>query len=1546
LAVDNEKVTQDKKFRFGKVVLVLVGLWLLLVAGLLIALQSPAVQTRLVHKGARWLSEKIDHPVSIHRVNISWFDELTLEGVKVYDAQDSLMIGVDHILVDFDLISLLFDSPPRIDGVRLQQPFVQLIKNSPDSGLNINRFIRNIQDLLPPQTKTGKKKVPFIIDRVQIEGGTFVFHNPHADSLEDIFDYNHFRFQNIQAQARELTIVADTIQTNIGLLQAYSSEYDFQIDTLRTFFSYANTGMLFDKLLLRAGNTTLRDSVVFRYRDQESLEYFQDSVHIYARLRNSVLHSRELGIFAPALESYGDTYRISGDLSGRFSYFDIDHMDLQLGERSRMRGYASMDGLPNIMETFIELDLTNSYLHPPDLRPYIAESFYENLEKLGNMQFSGQFLGFPNDFVANGTFQTWLGLIRSDINLKLHDDPLQSTYSGNLTLVDFQLGKLIDNPMWGLVSGQGSISGQGLSLETARLQLDASIRSMQLRGYTYQNIGAEGQLARSFFAGKLSVNDPNLRLIGEGSINMGDGKNQLRISAQLDTARFRELGLMTDTLIVSGAINLNMQGLELDEFQGDAELQNLYVFYQGRELFLDSLTLINRLEDEERLLSLRTNLLNLDVEGRFNYSTLSADLQRLYREYMLNFRNNEEELRAYYTFKERPEHYDRYRLDYSLLLKDANPLLRILEPGIYVSENTLVEGHFTGGYTSILSAYTTIDTLLLNENRLYDLQAEFTSSKIADSTEVLAMAYLSSQQQHFQGFSPTRSLVTEAIWNQDRISFTSAIREQDGDNYANANAELFFLANETHLQFTDTETKLIENVWRLKGNNLIVFRGDKILINNLELFHQDQSIRADGILSPAAEDTLQVGVNNLQLANLNPILDQKLSGVVNGQLLMQEVLGKPLFRGELHIDSLAVNEFLAGDFMLKTGWDNQEEKLYLDILGRRQGQQILTATGYYNPLARDNQLNLEAQFDKAPLNLLEPFFGYMFSQIKGTTTGKVLVLGTPAYPIVQGGGVVEGGSLRINYLNTTYTFRGDILFSENEIGFRNLRMSDTEGNPAYLNGGVFHDGFDNFVINLKAGLQGTKVLNTSFSDNELYYGTAYATGEVEVLGPANNLWITATARSDKGTKIYIPIDFKNEAGTQSFVNFVSRSANGLSIASDTSRLITNEGSIKLDFDLDITPDAYVEIIFDMRAGDIIRGRGRGKLEMQIDTEGDFSMVGNYEIQQGAYNFTLFNVITKEFIIEPGSNIRWDGDPYGGILDIKARYQQMASLGRVLPQQADGAIANPLLMRPYPVVLGMGLEGDLMSPAITFNIDIQDYPVEFTNEISGFMNRLQSDEQLLNRQVFNLLVLRQFAPVDYGGAGFTAQSAGRFGSQTAVSSISELLANQFSALASQIDENLEIDVNYTSNINEAMNTFQLRLSYTFLNGRLRVTRDGSLVNTATPGATMPGAATNNFIGDWMVEYMLTKDGQYRVKLYNRANFRTLTADHALPDFTQGISLLQTKSFDTFRELFQRQIRRDTGLPAQLPMPDSSVEELLRLEEEEEEEEAVQQEEVQQ
>jgi len=112
----------------------------------------------------------------------------------------------------------------------------------------------------------------------------------------------------------------------------------------------------------------------------------------------------------------------------------------------------------------------------------------------------------------------------------------------------------------------------------------------------------------------------------------------------------------------------------------------------------------------------------------------------------------------------------------------------------------------------------------------------------------------------------------------------------------------------------------------------------------------------------------------------------------------------------------------------------------------------------------------------------------------------------------------------------------------------------------------------------------------------------------------------------------------------------------------------------------------------------------------------------------------------------------------------------------------------------------------------------------------------------------------------------------------------------------VDQNLEIDLDLGSLDQEAFNTFQLRLSYSFLNGRLRVTRDGTFNNQYNQSELA------NMLGDWTIDYVLTPDGKFKVKMYSRSNFNqinnTLGTQTAI---TTGVSLLHTQNFDQLRDL---------------------------------------------
>src|SRR5690606_2441948 len=107
-----------------------------------------------------------------------------------------------------------------------------------------------------------------------------------------------------------------------------------------------------------------------------------------------------------------------------------------------------------------------------------------------------------------------------------------------------------------------------------------------------------------------------------------------------------------------------------------------------------------------------------------------------------------------------------YQADFDIAFKNIQPIADLLETNIELAEMTVVEGKFTSGYTSILQAFTRLDTLSYNGMTFFNTDAEITASKIADSTSVLAVAFLSSERQVLSRKLRTKNLLAEAVWNQ------------------------------------------------------------------------------------------------------------------------------------------------------------------------------------------------------------------------------------------------------------------------------------------------------------------------------------------------------------------------------------------------------------------------------------------------------------------------------------------------------------------------------------------------------------------------------------------------------------------------------------------------------------------------------------------------------------------------------------------------------------------------------------------------------------
>ncbi len=1502
-----------------------IPVWMLVLLGILAALQTSTVQTYLAGHATQYLSEKTGYPIQVQYLNIRWPDYVVLRNVTILDRENKRMIEAGELQVDFQWSTLIDGKNIYLDKVILKNAQVRLIKSKKTNQLNIDEFVAVMDALVNPPRKT-KRVGPapiFQIDHAWLNNVRFSYNDERKDSITEGFDYYHFAIDSIQGMAHQLRFVADTVETTVESLTGQDNRTDLDIHRLTTRFRYTRQNIEMADLKLDIGNSTIHDYVAFRYNRPADLSDFVEKVFIKGNLKDTRIYSKDLALFAPYLNRYEEYWSVSGKFNGLVGRFRLRDADMRFGQSSSIKGNISFEGLPNFKETLIDFDLKPSVIVASDLRQYIDTTSYRTVQKFGTVHLTGKFLGFPQDFVANGSFNTDLGTIVSNINLKTSGNSALTSYTGRLITRNFNIGTFTDQPkLVQLLDMDGDIEGKGLKIKDADFRIKTKISRIGYQYYDYKHITVDGKLSRQQFNGNVSIKDTNLVFDANGEIDLRNGRNLVNIRADLQKADLKALKFSTEDAIVRTKLDVNIRGLKLDDIVGDAVFTDGYILFKGKDLVVDSLRIHSVKDSGQRIFQVRSNFADIDASGNFDFTRTGNDFQELVREYRLNFSNNTTEIQKYYAGK-RKNQQARYSLDYNIGLKDINPILLIFYPDWSISKNTQIEGSFAKGRTTMVSVHSTIDTLAYKNNIFYGNEIDINTSKLSDSATVLAVTYLNSKRQKI-GAAQTEKLNMEAIWNGKHIGFSSKIKQAANDNYANLRGDIQFLNDQIALKFKPSHFQAFQNVWHIDTNNMIAIKGDEITFNNLQFVNKYQSINLDGVISSDTTKAVRLSLQEFGLQSLNPLIDHEISGTANGFLEVKDFYKNRNIESELTVEEFVVDKFLVGDIIGTSHWDETTQKINTNYQVYRMDQRIVRLFGTMDPQATENALDMQVVLDRANLEILEPFFKDDISKVGGTVSGTISLTGMIPTPILKGDVSVYNGRFRYNYLNTLYYFDDKVHFDNNEISVKNLQLRDEDDNVAVLNGGVFHDGFRSFVLSLKGRMRNFQVLNTTLKDNELFYGKAYVTGDMELLGAIDNLTIRANARSTKGTKISIPISDTRTISQQDFIEFASQKkpATDSAATEKEKREQVNLSGVVMDFNFELTPEAYCEIIFDEKAGDIIRGNGSGRIKMAIDTKGDFQMFGNYTISKGAYNFTLLNAVNKAFTIEPGGTVSWTGDPYGGILNINAIYNVSASILPILGtnlSEAEKAQARG----KYPVSVQMKLTGNLLSPKIDLGIDFKNFPQtsQYYVNVMDFKNKVSTNEQELNRQVFSLLILNRLSSENFSGLG----------QGSALSSISELLTNQLSYWASQVNENLQVDLNLSGLDSEAWNAFQLRLSYAALDGRLRITRDGGF--TTVQSTTDPTARAVSVIGDWMVEYMLNKSGTLRVKMFNRnsQNVFNSTSVGTTTGVVAGFSLLHTESFNSLWDLFhprrhdweEQERKKEDETPNKVPPSTSQV-----------------------
>jgi hypothetical protein len=1474
-----------KSFKYFIIVLGIIIMFPTLIA---ITLQIPLVQTLMVKRITSHFSEQIRSTISVGKFEFRFFNKLILNDVLIKDKHDDTLAYVEKLSAGIKHIDLKTKSF-TIGKLDLLNPVLGLITDSAGE-MNLAWYLDMLKN---PVDTTSKSKGVIKINEIEISNARLSLLNKTGIKSNNPIDFNNLRLLDVNGIIEDMIIRNDTTSFNLYNL-GFRESSGFTVKRL-------NSGVLISKnnYALNSGYMNC-DSSILNFAHIEihadsagSFKKFTEEVRLDIILEKSLVSFSDLKYFIPSARAINESFWLSGRLHGTVAELRGRNIEFSYGNHTTLNCDFDLSGLPKIENSFIYVGVSTLKTDASDIEKIKIPAkgsikLPEYFSKLGTISFDGSFTGFTTDFVTYGNFRTNAGTIRTDISLR----PEKSKgfkVKGLIALSNIALGELAGKPdMLGNISMNADVDGYAFSFRKYNGSLTGRIDSIEINKYKYRNISLNGNFSEKTWDGTVNISEDNIKMDILGLFNFKEKLPEFDFTLNLAKADLHKLNFdKPDTSSsLSMLLTANFKGTNIDNLDGEIKLLNSRIRKFGNTLELYDFSIRTFAENNKPAINLRTDFIDADLRGYYNFAGLGilfrSDLSSLMPSKFHNPGRKNEPVKNNFTF--------------SVSFKKTDKLFNFFRTGILLADKSSVSGAiFPDSVISIRG-----DTKMLNiKNFVFkdlvvdanlikpDLSAKLTSSSLNLLGQSELTGFEADLTTHPDTFNFGLSWDNhDKMLNRGSFSASGAFNKT---NEINSNPVL-------NIRIDSTSIYSMNNLWKISKCNISVdttaVRFDKFyLINNSHYYLVDGAISAD----PA--DTLLVEFKGIDISPLNSIVSRNAApdmiplsfrGELNGRIRLTNIYSLPLLVTNLRINNFSMLQSEYGNISIISEWNRVKKVADVHAENNLEGKKMINIDGYYDPAAK--YLYLNGLAEKLPVDAMNPLLRVFASGINGTASGKVNLSGGPGRFVLKGALMVENAGIKIDYLQTKYRINDSIRFEKNNIIFNNVRASDEKGNIAILNGFIHHKYFKEFSADIKLNTNDCMVLNTKPKDNDLFYGTAYASGVTTIKSGPGSISFDISAKTGKNTKFYIPLYTSETVSDYSFVTFINHDTlpkkdddQAIHVSAPVSNTLMD-----LNFDLEVTPDAEVQIIFDPKVGDVMKGHGSAtNLAISYDKQGNFRIYGDYIIDDGDYLFTLKNFLNKSFSVESGGKIIFNGDIYDAGIDIKAIYKTKASLYEITGEER--------FKEKIPVECQINLSGKLFNPVISLDI----YLPTADESTRAYLRNVITTEEELSRQFLYLLVTNHFYSDLFAGSSVFSSSTATGTSAMAVTT-AEMVSTQLSNMLSKISNDLDIGFVYRPGYKDFnSNEVQVALSTQLLNDKVLING-----NFDVTGAGGTSANNEQLIGDFDVEYKITD--KIRFKVFNRFN-DPYTGKQA--PYTQGFGLFYKQDFDKLSDILNKKTKSD-------------------------------------
>lgn len=1427
------------------------------------------VKHRLASYVSAEITEKYGIPLDVEEVEVRSLNELCLKNVTLYDLFGDTIMHTGEARVCLQTKKLM-NGEIRVNTLIFAAPDIRLSRATPDADLNVQYLI----DILGSDKEKEDSRIDLRINQMLVYDGFFSYDVLSKPLDSPKFDPNHIAVSDFACNLSLKRLCDGELDLYVRSISG-KERCGFDLERLRAHVTKEKNCLRLEELSLKMPSSSIVSDNIVLCTDST-----WNDIALVGHIDSDCFTPDDIAPFVdlPKEGISPVAFRVNGFWSQDSLAVSVSALaaDYSYGAKADIKATApfdeQMNGRMSVDDCFANKEITDALISFVKLDTLD----YDIADKLGEIFVKGE-MSFSKDLIGGEIF------LDCNSGRLVLDGSLVSDgcYSLSVNGRDLKLNTLM---------GVDGLKGCNLAVNASGNFKDAEnyasisgrVANLVYNGYSYAPIGFEGKCTATAITGKISADDPNVKMQLTARYNVDDEKI---LKIKLDAEDFVPADLKLIKTDKRQELAFGLNGEIFDYGDGktivNAKIDNLSIVNNEDTTFIRNFYVSDNQAGDDRLFIMTSDFANASIYGSFDFESIMNSLTTTIKSHLPAFEiasiGNSADLLTN----------DFY---YDIAISNSTPLTEIFDIPVSVLEPSRIKG--------VLNERENIFTVDASINKV-----DFDGALVR-SLSVTGKSGSKGVDLNMQFNKPLANSAGVFDYNNVEEDIVVRLNANVADNkirgIVNWNN---FKSDDTMMgmvrmdaAFDRNEEQELELSAKIHNDSIIhrnkvwyISEGtvsgnmDKLAVKNIGLSSDGQNLKVEGIIGKEQTDSVKAYLKNVDVATVFDFINLQIldfGGQATGTALLTGTLSAPNAGGRLDITDFSIDEGVLGRGDIYVGWEDETKSIVLDASIYNDDNELTTVKGYLSQPNDTITLMIDAN------NVNAVFLGKklsgILSDIDGGATGKVHLHGSWSAVDLEGA-VAMNCSAKVNANNTRYYFGGDSMrFSKGVMAFENTRLYDSYGNQGSISGPLKHEYLDNWTCNFNIKTNEMLVYESLDFGSLPFYGTIFATGDALLRSDSTGLLLKANLKSTPGSRLVYNSNETSGARDNSFVTFTDNSKRKkkeqapVKEQNDKDLYNTTASKLTLDFMLDVNDALELKVYTNLQTDDYISLYGNGPINAVFNDKTGFNMKGHLNLSRGTYKFTIQDIFPKVFDITKGSTLVFNGDPYKAELDLKTKY--------LVPSASLSDLTTEIAKRKtVKVNCIMNITGNLESPNLEFDLELP----EGSEEERGLLASVASTPDQKNMQFVYLLGVGKFYTFDASIA-----QAGDTNSSTAVESlISNTISGQLNNMLGKIINNGNWDI--SGNISTSERGWNSMEVEGMLRGRLldnRLQINGNLGYRENP------IANRNFIGDFELLWLLSPKYNWNIKAYSKTNDRYFSKTDLT---TQGIGTSILLEFDSWK-----------------------------------------------